>query len=69
MTKKAMKKLAREIYECDLIHDDPATSVEEKSRAEARIMQLTKQIMAMKNGMDILLEVDVLIQELAQKKN
>ena len=68
MTQKAMKKLAQEIYQCELIHENPNSSVEEKSRVESRIMQITKQIMAMKNGINIMLEVDELVQKLLDSK-
>lgn len=67
MTRKQMKKLAKEIYNCDLIHESESSSMEEKSRAEKRIMQITNQIMAMKDGINILLEIDILVQELASK--
>ena len=68
MTRKQMKKIAKEIYDCDLIHENETSSVEEKSRAEKRIMQLTNQIMSMKNGINIMLEIDVMIQDLATKE-
>jgi hypothetical protein len=38
MTHKQMKKLAKEIYECELIHQDDAASKEAKTRAENRII-------------------------------
>lgn len=67
MTRKQMKKLAKEIHDCELIHENDSSSTEEKARAEKRIMQITNQIMAMKDGINILLEIDVLVQELASK--
>lgn len=68
MTKKQTRKLAKEIYDNELIRQDPSSSKEEKSRAEARIMTLTNQIMALNNGMEVMLEVDEIIQGLAKKK-
>lgn len=67
MTRKQMKKIAKEIYDCDLIHENASSSMEEKSRAEKRIIQLTNQIMSMKDGINTMLEIDVLVQDLANK--
>lgn len=64
MTKKQMKKLAQEIYECEQIHENNSSSDEEKIRAENRIMQLTNQIMALHDGINIMLEIDTIIQDL-----
>lgn len=69
MTRKQMKKLAQQIYDNELIHENASSSQEEKSRAEKKIMQLTSQIMSMKDGINIMLEVDVMVQELANKKH
>ena len=41
MTRKQMKKLAREIYQCELIHSSETTTKEEKLRAENRLIQIT----------------------------
>lgn len=68
MTRKQMKKLAKEICECELIHNDESSSKEEKSRAEDRIMQLSNQVMALHDGINIMLEIDILVQELLSKK-
>ncbi len=61
MTRKQMKKFADEIYKCELIHQDENSSKEEKALAENRIMQLTNQIMVFPDGINALLEIDVLI--------
>lgn len=68
MNRKQMKKLAKQIYSNELIHENASSSQEEKSRAEREIMKLTNQIMSMKDGINIMLEVDVMIQELAQNE-
>lgn len=68
MNRKQMKKLAKQIYANELIHENASSSQEEKSRAEKEIMKLTNQIMSMKDGINIMLEVDVMIQELAQNE-
>lgn len=61
MTRKQMKRFADEIYKCELIHQDENSSKEEKAHAEDRIMQLTNQIMALPDGINALLEIDVLV--------
>lgn len=67
MTRKQMKKLAQEIYNCELIHSNESSSKEDKSRADSRIMQITGQIMALQDGINIMLEIDTLVQQLATK--
>lgn len=67
MTRKQMRKLAKEIYSCELVHSDTNASKEEKSRADDRIMQITNQIMALHDGVNILLEIDEMIQQLVSK--
>ena len=62
-----MKKLAKELYECELIHQDDSSSKEEKARADSRVMQITNQIMALHDGINIMLEIDVMVQDLASK--
>ena len=68
MTRKQMKKLAQELYQCEQIHQNESSSKEEKSRAENRIMQITNQIMALNDGINILLEIDVMVQDLATQQ-
>lgn len=68
MTRKQMKKLARELYECEQIHQNESSSKEEKSRADNRIIQITNQIMALNDGINIMLEIDTMVQDLATNK-
>lgn len=65
MTRKQMKKLAQELYECEQIHQNETSSKEEKSRADNRIMQITNQIMSLSDGINIMLEIDTMVQDLA----
>lgn len=67
MTRKQMKKLAQKIYECELIHDNASSSAEEKSRAEHRIIQITNQVMALHDGINVMLDIDDIVQGLANK--
>lgn len=63
MTRKQMKKYAQEMYKCELIHQSETSTKEEKSQAENRIIQLTNQILALKDGMNLFLEIDEIIQQ------
>jgi DNA-directed RNA polymerase beta' subunit len=64
-----MKKLAQEIYSCELVHENESSTKEEKARAESRIIQLTNQIMALHDGANIMLEIDNMIQGLVSKQS
>lgn len=68
MTRKQMKKLAKELYECEQIHQNESSSKEEKSRADNRMIQITNQIMALNDGINIMLEIDTMVQDLATNK-
>lgn len=68
MTRKQMKKLAKELYEYEQIHQNESSSKEEKSRADNRIIQITNQIMALNDGINIMLEIDTMVQDLATNK-
>lgn len=68
MTRKQMKKLAKKLYECEQIHQNESSSKEEKSRADNRIIQITNQIMALNDGINIMLEIDTMVQDLATNK-
>ena len=69
MTRKQMKKLADEIYNCELVHQNENASKEDKAYAENRIIQLTNQIMALPDGVNALLEIDALIASKITKEN
>ena len=69
MTRKQMKKFATEIHKNEQIHNSPSSSKEEKNRAEQRIMNITNQIMSLPDGINIILEIDALVQELSKKQN
>lgn len=62
MNKKQMKKFAEELYNCELIHQNPNSSKEKKRLAEERIMAITNQIINEDNGLEILSEIDEWIQ-------
>lgn len=68
MTRKQMKKLAKEIYECELIHQNESSSKEEKTRAEDRIMQISNQVMMLHDGMNTMLQIDEIVQDLLLKE-
>ncbi len=68
MTRKQMKKIAKEIYNCELIRQNEFSTEEDKRKADNRVVEITGQIMTLQNGMNILLEIDALIQQLRNKK-
>lgn len=61
MTRKQLKKFAEQIYQQELIHDNEASSKEEKAKAEQAIISLTNQIACLQGGLDALLEIDAII--------
>ena len=67
MTRKQMKKLAKQLYEQELIHQNPDSSKEEKNKAEDKIMQLTNYIMCLPDGFNIFCEIDIIIQDFITK--
>ena len=67
MTRKQMKKLAKQLYEQELIHQNPDSSKEEKVKAEDKIMQLTNYILCLSDGFNILCEIDIIIQDFITK--
>lgn len=67
MTRKQMKKLAKQLYEQELIHQNPDSSKEEKNKAEDKIMQLTNYVMCLPDGFNIFCEIDIIIQDFITK--
>lgn len=68
MTRKQMKKMAQEIFNQELIHQNESSTQEQKAQAEQKIMELTNKICSSKDGLKDMLEIDIMIQELAQKQ-
>lgn len=67
MTRKQIKKLADQIIKLELIHRDPNSSKEEKTKAESQIIQLSGMIGTMPNGLGLMVEIDALVQEGIEK--
>ena len=68
MTKKQMRKTAKEIIALEKIHRNPESSQDEISKAEKRIIQITNMLSCLPDGMDIMIEIDAIVQsELAQE--
>lgn len=63
MTKKQMRKIAAEVAKQNKAYE-AATSQEEKAVAEQRIFSITKQVLSLPHGLEILGEIDSLVQEL-----
>lgn len=68
MTRKQMKKFAQEILNQELIHQSESSTQEQKAQAEQKIMELTNKICSSKDGLKDMLEIDIMIQELAEKQ-
>ena len=71
MTRNHMPKLANEINNSALNHQNDSSSEEEKRRADNRVIQITRQIMALKGpngGMPLLMEIDALVQSIRESK-
>lgn len=69
MTKKQMRKIAQEVYDLNLVHDSPTSSDEEKSRAEKRIISITKQLMCLPRGLETIGEIDSMVQKIIKVNN
>lgn len=69
MTKKQMRKIAQEVYELNVTHDNSNSSDDEKTRAEKRIISITKQIMCLPRGMETLGEIDAIVQQIIKRNN
>lgn len=67
MTRKQMKRVAEELTNLELIHQNPNSSKEEKVRAERRIMSITNQLMSTKEGLAVMGEIDSMIQNNLKK--
>lgn len=70
MTSKKLKKLANELAELELIHQN-SSSEEEKSNAEKRILAITCQIMSGPDAFENMAKVDEMVQNklLKNKEN
>ena len=69
MTKKQIKKLAKEMVQLELIHQT-SSDKEEIMRVEKRIIAITNQLMAEPNGLVSMMEIDELVQkELNKQQN
>ncbi|MCM1324790.1 MAG: hypothetical protein NC218_11800 [Acetobacter sp.] len=63
MTKKQMRKLAQEIATQNKAYETAKTQ-EEQAAAEQRIFSITKQVLSLPHGLEILGEIDSLVQTL-----
>ena len=63
MTRKQIKKNAAKILAWELVRQDPTTPERNKREAEENIMQLTNMLMALPDGVNIMLEIDDIIQQ------
>lgn len=64
MTRKQMKKLADKLFKLEKIHQNPSASKEAKLDAEKQIMQITNMITCLPDGLNVMLQIDELTQNL-----
>ena len=72
MTKKQIRKIAKEIIALERLHNDPNASQDEVARAEKRIIQITSMINSMRiseeERYNIMAEIDIIVQEELEKE-
>lgn len=66
MINKQMKKVAKEIYELEQQRSS-SLSHEEQNNIENRIIDISNRIMSSKDGINSMLIIDTMIQELMEK--
>lgn len=64
MTKKQKRKVAQEIAEYELIRLNPNSTKDEINEAEKMIFLLTNKFISVPNGLELMIEIDDLVQEL-----
>lgn len=64
MTKKQKRKIAQEIVQYELIRSNPNSTKDEINSAENMIFLLTNKIVSVPNGLELMVEIDDLVQEL-----
>ena len=69
MNRNEMRKIAKQIFENENICTNASVSEAERKQAQNNIIKLTEKIAALPNGLSIMLEVDVMIQQMANFKN
>ena len=67
MTKKQKRKIAQEIVQYELIRSNPNSTKDEINEAEKMIFLLTNKIVSVPNGLELMVEIDDLVQELISK--
>ena len=68
MTRKQIKKLANELAELEMVHQNSSQiSKEELIRIENRIMSITSQLMMDKHGLEAMCEIDQIVQQKLNK--
>ena len=63
MTQKQKRKLAKKIIELEAVRNNENSSAAAIQDAEKQIMQITRMITSNKDGIQLLMEIDELIQQ------
>lgn len=68
MSNKKTRALAQQIYNYEMICQNPLTSKEDKNKAEQAMADLTRNIMQQKDGISILLQIDSILMKILNNK-
>ena len=63
MTKKQMRKIAKELCELELAHRN-TNAQDEIAKIEQKIMQITTRIFTSPDGMETMAEIDEMVQDM-----
>ena len=65
MTKKQMRKIAKELYELELAHQNTNAQV---AKIEQKIMQISTKIFTSPDGMELMAEIDEMVQDMLNNR-
>lgn len=64
MSNKKNKEMAQQFYQLEKICQDPSTSQLDKDKAELAMAELTNKIMSRPDGINVLLKIDTILQDM-----
>lgn len=67
MTKKQMRKIAKELYELELAHQN-TNAQDEVAKIEQKIMQISTKIFTSPDGMELMAEIDEMVQDMLNNR-
>jgi hypothetical protein len=63
-----MRKIANQLYELEMVHQNPETSLTKKAEVEKEICKISNMLACLPNGMEVMEEIDIMLYE-KMKKN